>query len=197
VSLDRLWAGWRAAYVGGTETPEAAANGAPPSPLHLDAFDASGASDPAIPGEAPAATGCVFCAIERSDTPDAERFVVWSGNGMIAVLNAYPYTSGHVLVMPRRHVAELEELSPDEAARLWEAVEAAVRAVKAAYHPDGLNLGLNLGRAAGAGIPAHLHVHVVPRWVGDTNFMTATAEVRVLPEALSASWQRLRAAWAS
>ena len=114
-----------------------------------------------------------------------------------AVLNAYPYTSGHVLVMPRRHVRELGDLTSEEAAGLWAAVHKGVAAVKAAYHPDGLNLGLNLGRAAGAGIPAHLHVHIVPRWLGDTNFMTATAEVRVLPEALPVSWQRLRAAWGS
>ena len=123
--------------------------------------------------------------------------MLWSSETMVAILNAYPYSSGHLLVMPRRHARELEDLTREEAAHLWEAVHDSVAAVKAAYRPDGLNLGVNLGRAGGAGIPAHLHVHVVPRWIGDTNFMTATAEVRVLPEALPVSWKRLRAAWVS
>ena len=99
------------------------------------------------------------------------------------------------MVLPIRHVRDLEELEPEEATELWRGVRDAVAAVKAAYQPEGLNLGLNLGRAAGAGIPAHLHVHIVPRWIGDTNFMTSIAEVRVLPETLSDSWAKLRAAW--
>jgi ATP adenylyltransferase len=114
---------------------------------------------------------------------------------MVAMLNAYPYSSGHLLVMPRRHVRELEDLTGDEAMALWQAVHRSAAALKAAYQPEGLNLGVNLGRAAGAGIPAHLHVHVVPRWIGDTNFMTTAAGVRVLPEALAVTWQRVRAAW--
>jgi ATP adenylyltransferase len=184
VTLERLWAGWRAEYV--------------------STFGEEGAGTAAAVGAGVAPNGsghgeerCVFCAIAASTAPDSERYVIWSNETMICVLNAYPYASGHVLVMPRRHVRELEELSGEEAAGLWAAVHDSVAAVKTAYSPDGLNLGLNLGRAAGAGIPAHLHVHVVPRWIGDTNFMSATAEVRVLPEALPVSWQRLRAAWES
>jgi ATP adenylyltransferase len=100
------------------------------------------------------------------------------------------------MVLPIRHVSGLEELEPEEATELWRGVHDAVAAVKAAYAPEGLNLGVNLGRAAGAGIPAHLHVHIVPRWIGDTNFMTSIANVRVLPETLSDSWARLRTAWA-
>jgi ATP adenylyltransferase len=99
------------------------------------------------------------------------------------------------MVMPRRHVRELEELSPDEAAELWKTLQVTVGAIKRAYQPDGLNIGVNLGRAGGAGIPGHLHVHAVPRWIGDTNFMTATASVRVLPESLQETWRRMRAAW--
>ncbi len=138
---------------------------------------------------------CVFCRILTGGEPDEATYVLWRGAATIALLNAYPYTSGHLMVMPTRHVADLEALDPTEAAELWEAMTAAVVAVKAAYGPGGINVGANLGRAAGAGLPEHLHLHCLPRWNGDTNFMTSVAEARVLPEALSASWTRLRATW--
>ena len=118
-----------------------------------------------------------------------------AGEHTAALLNAYPYTSGHLMVMPRAHVGELEDLGADVTGELWAAVTVAVRALKAAYRPDGVNVGLNLGGAAGAGMPGHLHVHALPRWVGDTNFMTSVAEARVMPESLSATWQKLRNAW--
>lgn len=165
--LERLWAGWRLPYL-----------------------EASGADRHGGPEEA-----CIFCRILGSDEVADQTSVVWRDDRCAAVLNAYPYTSGHLMVMPVRHVAELEACSPNEAARLWEVVGDAVVAVKAAYAPDGLNVGVNLGRAAGAGVPGHLHVHCVPRWAGDTNFMTTVAETRVLPEALSSTFTRLRAAW--
>jgi ATP adenylyltransferase len=111
------------------------------------------------------------------------------------VLNAFPYGSGHVLVLPRRHVAGIDELDESESAGLWGATTRALRAVALAYRPDGANLGANLGRAAGAGIPGHLHLHVLPRWGGDTNFMTSVAETRVLPESLAVSFAKLRAAY--
>jgi diadenosine tetraphosphate (Ap4A) HIT family hydrolase len=140
---------------------------------------------------------CVFDAILSSGVPDTESHVVWRHPGglVVALLNAYPYTSGHLMVMPVRHVADLEELSADESSALWVAVTTSVRALKAAYRPEGINLGLNLGKAAGAGVPGHLHVHVLPRWNGDTNFMTAVAETRVLPESLVETDAKLRAAW--
>jgi ATP adenylyltransferase len=144
---------------------------------------------------APIEGDCAFCAILAAPGADEARHVVWSCESMVVMLNAYPYSSGHLLVMPRRHVQDLEELTVAEAAGLWQTVQRGVAALKVAYRPDGLNLGLNLGRAAGAGIPGHLHVHVVPRWLGDTNFMTTAAGVRVLPEALGVTWQRVRAAW--
>jgi len=150
-----------------------------------------GSSGAAVDGE------CVFCSVLHGSGSDEERHIVWSGDGTVAMLNTYPYASGHLLVMPRRHVRALEELTADEAAGLWQAAHAAVAALKVAYRPEGFNLGVNLGRAAGAGIPEHLHVHVVPRWLGDTNFMTTSAGARVLPEALGSTWQRVRAAWAS
>jgi ATP adenylyltransferase len=137
----------------------------------------------------------VLCRITAPGRDDAGAGVVWRGVGCAAVLNAYPYTSGHLMVLPTRHVGDLEALEPDESAELWEATRQAVAALNRAYRPGGINVGLNLGRAAGAGVPGHLHVHALPRWDGDTNFMTATAGVRVLPEALPDSWAKVRAAW--
>lgn len=138
---------------------------------------------------------CVFCRILGSGAPDEETHIVWRGDSVFAILNAYPYTTGHLMVMPYRHIADLETLTADEAAELWAGVTAAVRAVKEAYRCDGLNVGANLGRAGGAGVPGHLHLHVVPRWAGDTNFMTSVGEARVLPEALAVSAEKLRKAW--
>jgi diadenosine tetraphosphate (Ap4A) HIT family hydrolase len=168
-SLDRLWAGWRSEYI-------ESVSGLP---------------------EEEEREGCVFCAILASGRPDAETHVLWRhpGGDAFALLNAFPYCSGHLMVMPTRHVSDLEALTPAESRAVWDGIGQAVRALKAAYRPDGLNMGANLGRAAGAGIPGHFHLHVLPRWGGDTNFMTAVADTRVLPEALAASAAKLRAAW--
>lgn len=138
---------------------------------------------------------CVFCAISAGSRADDETHVLWRGSAAFAVLNAYPYTSGHLMVMPLRHVAAPEDLDTEESGDLWDGITRAVTAIRAAYRPDGLNLGANLGKAAGAGIPGHFHMHVLPRWDGDTNFMTAVAETRVLPESLERSAEKLRAAW--
>jgi ATP adenylyltransferase len=175
VSLDHLWAGWRSSYVSSFGDGAVAVAAGPEGTVDVPV--------------------CVFCAIAASSEPDEVRHVIWTGRFTIALLNAYPYCPGHIMVLPIRHVRELDELEADESAELSQAVRDAVAAVKAAYSPEGMNIGLNLGRAAGAGIPAHLHVHIVPRWIGDTNFMTAVAGVRVLPEALGESWTKLRAAW--
>ncbi len=176
VGLDRLWAGWRTSYI-----QEAA--GAPRGARSADEDT------------------CVFCRILASGLPDTETHVVWRhpGGRAVALLNAYPYGSGHLMVMPTRHTADLETLhdtpSDPEAADIWTGVRDAVAAVKKAYSPEGVNVGANLGRASGAGVPGHLHLHVLPRWNGDTNFMTAIAETRVLPEPLSATDAKLREAW--
>jgi ATP adenylyltransferase len=167
VTLDRLWAGWRTEYVGATGE------------------------------QRPASGGCVFCRILSSDEPDEVTKIVWRDDKVVVLLNAFPYTSGHFMVLPARHVGEIEELEPVEATGLWAALSDGVRALKAAYEPDGVNIGANLGRAAGAGVLGHFHVHAVPRWVGDTNFMTAVAELRVLPETLDTTWEKLRRAWPS
>jgi len=137
----------------------------------------------------------LFERILHSGLPDDETFILWRGAHSFALLNAYPYTSGHVMVLPQRGVPLLSDLSADEHAELWEGVRMATEAIAAAYEPQGMNVGANLGRGAGAGFPDHLHVHVLPRWEGDTNFMTSVANVRVLPEALADSWLRIRDAW--
>ncbi|HEX6596583.1 MAG TPA: HIT domain-containing protein [Acidimicrobiales bacterium] len=138
---------------------------------------------------------CVFCRILASDDEAAAQ-VVWRDEFCAVVLNAYPYTSGHLLVMPVRHVADIDDLDIEhEAPSLWGALGCSVRAIRSAYNPDGLNLGANLGRSAGAGVPGHFHLHVVPRWNGDTNFMTTVAETRVLPEALPQTLDKVRSAW--
>ena len=121
--------------------------------------------------------------------------MVHRGPTCFAVMNVYPSSTGHLMVLPRRAVAELGELAMDEHEELWSTVRDAVVAVQTALKPGGVNVGLNIGRAAGAGIPDHLHVHVVPRWSGDTNFTTTVANIRVLPESLKDSWARIREAW--
>jgi ATP adenylyltransferase len=107
-------------------------------------------------------------------------------------LNAFPYSSGHVLLVPYRHTDSLAKLEPAEAGELMETAQKMERVLRTVYRPDGINLGLNLGEAAGAGVAQHLHIHMLPRWFGDTNFMTVTAETRVLPETLLVTWQRIR-----
>jgi ATP adenylyltransferase len=144
---------------------------------------------------ADADAGCVFCRILASEEPPQSTYLLWRDDTCAAVLNAFPYTSGHLMVLPVRHVAELEEIRADEATAVWALLSDAVRALKAAYGPDGLNVGANLGRAAGAGVPGHFHVHCLPRWDGDTNFMTSVAEARVLPESLPATYERLLKVW--
>jgi diadenosine tetraphosphate (Ap4A) HIT family hydrolase len=144
------------------------------------------------PGASP---GCVFCGLLGSGRPDAATHIITRTGPVFAILNAYPYTSGHLMCMPLRHVASLDELRTDEQAALWQLVREATVAMTKAYAPEGMNVGINLGRAAGAGVPGHLHVHIVPRWNGDTNFMTAVAEVRVVPESLDISWRKLHDSW--
>ena len=139
---------------------------------------------------------CVFCRILESGEPDETTHVVWRGEHVFAILNAYPYTSGHLMVMPIRHVGDLDELTADEATELWAVLPVAIAAQRGAYSPEGINVGINLGRAAGAGVLGHLHVHAVPRWLGDSNFMTTVAETRVLPESLADTAEKIRKAWA-
>ena len=169
-SLDHLWAGWRHSYI-------------------------TAVSEPDDTSLEPDESGSLF---ERIlSLSDEEGMIVFRGTTCSVLLNAYPYTSGHVLVLPNRAVADLEDLTDDELIEMSRLARDAVVALKAAYRCDGVNIGLNLGRAAGAGVPTHLHTHVLPRWDADSNFMTAVAQARVLPEPLDETWRKLRVAWPS
>lgn len=141
------------------------------------------------------ADATLFDRIRVSDRPDDETFVIERRERVFVVLNRYPYSTGHVLVVPNRAVHNLEDLDDTEWHQLWDTVRDTVVAVKRAFHPDGVNVGLNLGDGAGPSVPDHVHVHVLPRWKADTNFMTALADVRVLPQTLRESWEALRAVW--
>lgn len=164
--LDRIWSGWRSAYV---------------------------SDAPARKG--PDERGSVFTQLLESGAPDTETHIVHRGDEVFAIVNIHPYTSGHLLVLPYREVADLADLTASETVELWSTVSTAVAVVRSAYSPHGLNVGLNIGRAAGGSIPTHLHVHVVPRWTGDSNFMTAVANAQTLPEAIDATAERLRSHW--
>jgi len=190
-NLDHLWAGWRSEYVTAVTPPGGDDHGD-----HGDSGDGARPGPDDRPDDDPGGPAhCVFCRIAASGPPSRDNGVLWRGQVAFAVLNAYPYASGHLMVMPLRHVAALGELTEDEHGEVWRALRTAVAALERAYRPEGVNLGANLGQAAGAGIPRHLHVHAVPRWIGDTNFMTAVAGVRVLPESLGDTWDRLHQAW--
>jgi len=166
--VDRVWAGWRI-----------------PS-MQADRAGGPGPSDDGA---------TLFERIRTSGEPDHETFVIARRTRVFVVLNRYPYSTGHLLVVPNRAVENLEDLADEESHDLWDTVRDTVVAVKAAFDPDGVNVGLNLGDGAGPSVPDHVHVHVVPRWKADTNFMTALADVRVMPQTLGESWEALRAVW--
>jgi ATP adenylyltransferase len=185
--MDHLWTPWRYSYV----------------------TDVSGARKgvPAELSDWQGDHGCVFCnmiaaaddAIAQGMSQDkAERAVgiVTRGRSVFVCVNRYPYNSGHVMVVPYEHQASLAALPIETAHELMDMTQRTERVFGEVYRPDGVNMGLNLGKAAGAGVAEHLHLHALPRWVGDTNFMTVTAETRVLPEELSVTWQRLREGFA-
>lgn len=171
-SGERLWTPWRLNYIQG---------------------DAGTGSDAA--GE----QGCVFCTAAAlsvtagRDEHDVGHLVVYRGQHALLMLNLYPYATGHCMAVPYRHVSNLGDLAPDERAELMELATLAVDALTLAYRPHGFNVGFNLGSVAGAGIAQHLHLHIVPRWGGDSNFMPVLADTRVIPELLPVTYARLRA----
>jgi len=186
--VDYLWTPWRYTYV-----TEGDRKKRPGIPEELDAW----------PGD----TGCVFCnmiaaadyATEHGmDRTAAERAagIVLRANHNYICVNRFPYTSGHIMVVPYEHQASLAALPDDAAQEMMRLAQQAERALLRLYQPDGFNFGLNLGKSAGAGVAKHLHLHVLPRWTGDTNFMTVVGETRVLPEDFSVTWQRMRQAFA-
>lgn len=170
--MDHVWAGWRF-----TASKGNAADGRPN--VQIDPDD----------------DRTLFEALEQSERPDEETYIVWRGERCFAILNVFPYTPGHLMVLPKRAERSMEDLDEETFAELWRAVRSATVAVKAAFAPHGVNIGINDGEAGGGSVPDHLHVHVVPRWRSDTNFITTTANARVLPVALVDTWKRLRQTW--
>ena len=168
--LDHLWNGWRAAYV--QKWGETAGD-----PLPVNG-------------------GSVFTRILNSGLSDDEAHILRRGETCFVILNAYPYASGHMLVLPYREVGELESLTDEERTEIWILVQDAVRVLKTEYSPQGVNVGINMGATAGGSVSQHLHVHVLPRWGGDTNFMVTVANTKILPESLAVSATRLRARFA-
>jgi ATP adenylyltransferase len=134
---------------------------------------------------------CVFCAILQAHN-DAQNLIIHRGQNCFVMLNAFPYTSGHSMVIPYEHLDELQKLAPPAAEEMMALTQKLEGALRELYRPDGINLGMNVGKAAGAGVAGHIHMHVLPRWFGDTNFMTAVSETRVLPEDLQITYQRLK-----
>lgn len=139
-------------------------------------------------------SGCIFC-VKPAEKRDEENLILYRGERAFVMLNAFPYNSGHLLIAPYRHVADLTQLDDTELLEMMHLAQRALQALERAFRPEGYNLGMNLGSVAGAGIIHHLHQHLVPRWGGDTNFMTVLGDCRVLPEMLAATYQRLREAW--
>ena len=137
---------------------------------------------------------CIFCAAARAPH-DKQHLVVHRGVRSFVILNRFPYTSGHLMVVPYEHAAALEELADETLVELMRLARDSVKHLRAAYCPEGLNLGMNLGRSAGAGIAEHVHLHVLPRWTGDTSFVTTVGETRVVPEDLEVTWEKLRRAF--
>ncbi len=170
--MERLWAGWRLAH-----EPGMGSDGLP----HADLTPGQGQS--------------LFEAIESSGLDDSETYILRRTENCFAILNVYPYTSGHCMVLPRRASVSVLDLDPSVYVELFELVRQAMEAVKVGFRPHGVNVGINEGVAGGGSVPDHLHVHVVPRWSADTNFVTTVANARIIPEPLVDSWQRLRDAW--
>ena len=135
---------------------------------------------------------CFFCAAQQDSSEDERNFVVHRGGHNFVILNRYPYISGHLMIAPNQHVAQLSAASKQTTDEMMDLVKRCEQALREAYKPEGLNVGMNLGRVAGAGVADHIHMHILPRWGGDTNFMSTVGDTRVIPEALSLTYQKLR-----
>jgi ATP adenylyltransferase len=159
--LDKLWSPWRSEYI-----------------------DSGASADPQ-------AKGCVFCKIHAEPENDETNFVVYRASRNFIVLNRYPYISGHLLIVPNEHVGELDSAAKETTDELMDLTKRSQTALREAYQPEGFNVGMNLGHSAGAGIVDHIHIHILPRWTGDTNFMTSIAEARVIPEDLTTTYRKL------
>jgi ATP adenylyltransferase len=189
--MERLWTPWRYEYV--SRDKDSCRPGVPEA---LSAWPGPG------DGDCP----CVFCnmiaAVDYAvahgmarEAAEQAAHILIRGPRCFLCLNAFPYATGHILIVPYRHVDSLAALPPDEAREMMDLAQHVERVLRAVYRPAGMNFGLNLGEAGGAGIASHIHMHALPRWIGDTNFMTVTADTRVLPEVLDTTWTRIRSAW--
>ncbi|MDQ3327634.1 MAG: HIT domain-containing protein [Chloroflexota bacterium] len=141
----------------------------------------------------PVPEGCIFCRLPEEQN-DRANLVAWRGEHTFVVLNRYPYNTGHLMVVPHKHAAELDALPPETLLEMMTTMTRCIAALGEAYGPDGYNAGMNLGSVAGAGIADHLHLHIVPRWAGDTNFMPVLADVKVMPELLEQSYEKIATA---
>lgn len=160
--MDRLWSPWRYEYI------------------------AAGGADNSESG------GCIFCRLRDDADNDQTNFVLHRAANNFIVLNIYPYISGHLLLVPYEHVGELDAAKKETTDELMDLTKRCQTVLREVYRPNGFNIGMNLGRSAGAGIADHIHIHIMPRWSGDTNFMTAVGETRVIPEDLTSTYQKLR-----
>ena len=155
------------------------------SPWRYDYIAASGNENPATPT-------CVFCEIQKNPAHDETNFVVHRAQHNFVVLNIYPYISGHLLIVPYQHLADLDAAAKETTDELMDLTKRSQTALREVYAPGGFNIGMNLGRSGGAGIADHIHIHVMPRWAGDTNFMSTIGDTRVIPEDLATTYQKLR-----
>ncbi len=138
-------------------------------------------------------SGCIFCSAVKQG--DEESLIVYRGIGAFAILNRYPYTNGHLMIVPFDHRDSLEKLSQEVRAEMMELLNKSITILRKIYKPNGFNLGGNIGEAAGAGVADHVHLHILPRWSGDTNFMTAIGDTRVIPETVEETWKKLTSTW--
>lgn len=161
--MDVLWSPWRYDYIkGGSETP----------------LDNSG--------------GCVFCDILNNPASDEEKFILKRAGFNFVILNVYPYVSGHLMIVPYEHIADLDKASKDTSDEMMDLTKQCQSALRDVYHPDGINLGMNMGKAAGAGVANHFHMHILPRWYGDANFLTTIGQTRTIPESLKDTFEKLK-----
>jgi len=141
------------------------------------------------------ADGCVFCDILNSSASDEEKFILKRAEFNFVILNIYPYGTGHLLIVPYAHIADLDKADKQTTDEMMDLMKRSQTALTEVYNPEGFNMGINFGKSAGAGVAGHFHMHVLPRWSGDVNFMTAIGETRVLPEDLAITYQRLKGLW--
>lgn len=180
--MEHLWSPWRMTYLRGADPAAEAQAGQSTSPIL--------GTRPLGP------VGCIFCDLPAQDR-DADNLIVRRGRLAFVILNRYPYNNGHLMVVPYAHVPSLEQLDAPTLAEFMALTQQALATLRRMYAPDAFNLGANIGGAAGAGIAEHVHLHVVPRWAGDTNFMSTVAGTRVIPEDLRDTWRQARDLWAA